>query len=341
MLPIVQYQTNIERKKFGLPPIYIIEKHAQESKHLILSTAGFPIEFQRSLPQLIQVVGPLVHLPSVYKKNALSDRLRLWLDSCAENGIPVIFVSMGSVWIPQRETIIALAQGLLAGIPNNNRSTNEKEEGTSWAVLWARGKPLLDSISLTLEDLSPPNLNRSFFLLENFVAQKAILAHKAVKAFVSHCGMGSTQESLYFRVPMVAIPQSVDQPLIAQRIVELGVGVQLDEKFQAQELVTAISSILSDPKFHRNAAKVQIMLKSNGGVERAVKLIELMIEVGDSTFFLPYPVANNLTWLETTYYDIRLFFVTMVGAALLGVFYCCRWCCSRWCCSRTRKMKQQ
>jgi len=339
MLPIIQYQTNIERKNIGLPPIYILEKYAQESRHLILSIPGFPIEFQRSLPQLIQVVGPLIHLPSVYEKNALSDNLRLWLDSFAENGIPVIFVSMGSVWIPQRESIIEMAKGLLAGVPNNSRSSTNQKEGASWAVLWARGKPLFDSVSLTLEDLSPPNMNRSFVWLENFVPQKAILAHRAVKAFVSHCGMGSTQESLYFGVPMVAIPQSVDQPLIAQRIVEWGVGVQLDEKFRAQELETAISSILSDPKFHRNTAKVQIMLKSNGGVERAVKLIELMIEVGDSTFFLPYPIANNLTWLETTYYDIRLFFVAMIGAAFLGLFFCCRWCCN-WC-TRSRKMKQQ
>jgi len=337
-LSIFHYQLNTARAKIGLPPLYQQKKNAQDYRHLILSVAGFPIEFQRSLPQLIQVVGPLIHLPSTYDKNALSDSLRLWLDTCAENGIPVIFVSMGSVWIPERERVIELAKGLIARVPNNNRSRNEKE-GPSWAVLWARGKPLFGSISLTLDDLSPPNMNRSFFLLENFVPQKAILAHKAVKVFVSHCGMGSTQESLFFGVPMIAIPQIMDQIMIAQRITEWGVGLELDEEFSAQELETAISSILNDPKFFRNAGRVQIMLKANGGVERAVKLIELMIEMGDATFFLPYPIANNFTWLERTYYDVKLLFVAIIGAALLGIFFCCRWCCcSLW---RKRKMKQQ
>lgn len=38
-----------------------------------------------------------------------------------------------------------------------------------------------------------------------------ILAHPAVKAVVSHCGMGAAQEALVFGKPVLCLPMLADQ----------------------------------------------------------------------------------------------------------------------------------
>lgn len=48
-------------------------------------------------------------------------------------------------------------------------------------------------------------------------------------AFVSHGGMNSTMESLYYGVPMVVIPQMPEQAMTARRVDELGLGLMLDK----------------------------------------------------------------------------------------------------------------
>lgn len=55
--------------------------------------------------------------------------------------------------------------------------------------------------------------------------QLDVLAHADV--FVTHAGMGSAAESLWFGVPTVAIPQAVDQYTNAERLHVAGAGVQL------------------------------------------------------------------------------------------------------------------
>ena len=62
-------------------------------------------------------------------------------------------------------------------------------------------------------------------VVQQIVPQLEILQHADV--FVSHGGMKSVNESLYFDVPLVVVPQGVDQPVLAKRVAELGAGVVL------------------------------------------------------------------------------------------------------------------
>lgn len=55
--------------------------------------------------------------------------------------------------------------------------------------------------------------------------QLDILDHADV--FVTHAGMGSTVESLWYGVPTVAVPQAVDQFVNAAQLEAIGAGVQL------------------------------------------------------------------------------------------------------------------
>lgn len=64
-------------------------------------------------------------------------------------------------------------------------------------------------------------------------------------AFLSHAGMGSTTEALYFGVPIVAMPVVGDQPSNAAAIEESGIGVQLQiEDLTKENLIAAFKTVL-------------------------------------------------------------------------------------------------
>ena len=67
----------------------------------------------------------------------------------------------------------------------------------------------------------PPNAS-----VHRWVPQLSVLAHAS--AFVTHAGMGGCSEGLWHGVPMVAVPQAVDQFANADRLVELGVAHRLE-----------------------------------------------------------------------------------------------------------------
>ena len=52
------------------------------------------------------------------------------------------------------------------------------------------------------------------FIVKNEVDQFSVLQKADV--FITHCGMNSTNESLYFGVPMVLIPQHSQQTMVAE-----------------------------------------------------------------------------------------------------------------------------
>ncbi len=58
------------------------------------------------------------------------------------------------------------------------------------------------------------------FIVKNYVPQTDILQY--TKLFITHGGMNSAHEGLYFGVPLIVIPQSADQPIIAGQVAALG-----------------------------------------------------------------------------------------------------------------------
>jgi UDP-N-acetylglucosamine:LPS N-acetylglucosamine transferase len=66
--------------------------------------------------------------------------------------------------------------------------------------------------------------------------------------FVTHAGMGGCSEGLWHGVPMVAVPQTVDQFANADRLVELGVARRLDADATPDELRAAVVTLESAPE---------------------------------------------------------------------------------------------
>jgi len=86
-----------------------------------------------------------------------------------------------------------------------------------------------------------------------YVDQIAVLQKADV--FVTHCGMNSASEGLYFGVPLVMVPQTAEQGAVATRTEQLGAGFRV-EKTDAKAILAGVQAVLGDNSYRRNAAKI-------------------------------------------------------------------------------------
>ena len=90
--------------------------------------------------------------------------------------------------------------------------------------------------------------------------------------FLSHCGMNSASESLYFGVPLVLFPQTNEQGGVAARVAELGAGLKL-EKADAHSIRAAVDTVLQTPSYRANAQKIRESFRRCGGAKAAAEKI--------------------------------------------------------------------
>ena len=109
------------------------------------------------------------------------------------------------------------------------------------------------------------------------VDQIAVLQKADV--FISHCGMNSASESLYFGVPLVMLPQTAEQSGVAERILQLGAGLRL-KRTDSASILRAVRSVLSEPSFRQNAAAIAKGFRQCAGAEGAADKILRVCENG-------------------------------------------------------------
>ncbi len=107
-------------------------------------------------------------------------------------------------------------------------------------------------------------------VIEPFVDQIAVL--KATDVFITHCGMNSVSEALYFGVPLVMFPQTAEQGGVANRTEELGAGLFL-KKNSTEEIRYAVNEVLSDTAYKKNAEIIADGFHRCGGAMKAADAI--------------------------------------------------------------------
>uniref|UniRef100_P0DO74 Mogroside I-E synthase n=1 Tax=Siraitia grosvenorii TaxID=190515 RepID=GT742_SIRGR len=190
-----------------------------------------------------------------------------WLDS--KDTASVLYISFGSLAILQEEQVKELAYFL---------------KDTNLSFLWV------------LRDSELQKLPHNFVqetshrgLVVNWCSQLQVLSHRAVSCFVTHCGWNSTLEALSLGVPMVAIPQWVDQTTNAKFVADVWrVGVRVKKKDERivtkEELEASIRQVVQGEgrnEFKHNAIKWKKLAKeavdeggsSDKNIEEFVKTI--------------------------------------------------------------------
>ena len=102
------------------------------------------------------------------------------------------------------------------------------------------------------------------------VDQVAVL--QKVDLFISHAGMNSVSESLYFEVPMVLFPQTAEQKGVASRVVELGAGVVM-KKSNKSTILKAVCKMMENSIYKQKAAQIAEGFKKSSGAKGAADKI--------------------------------------------------------------------
>ena len=103
------------------------------------------------------------------------------------------------------------------------------------------------------------------------VDQIAVL--QVADIFLSHCGMNSVNESLYFGVPLLMLPQTAEQGGVAERVHQLGAGIKL-KKTDGASIIYAINKLFSVNSYKDNAQKISWSFRQCVGSKGAADKIE-------------------------------------------------------------------
>ncbi len=109
-------------------------------------------------------------------------------------------------------------------------------------------------------------------IVRNHVPQLEVLQRSAV--FISHGGLNSVSEALYYGVPVIAVPQANDQPMVANQLVKLGAGLCLKMSEVTPEILrTSVIELLTNNSYKNNSIKLGNSLIQAGGYKAAADII--------------------------------------------------------------------
>ncbi|XP_022873157.1 beta-D-glucosyl crocetin beta-1,6-glucosyltransferase-like [Olea europaea var. sylvestris] len=175
-------------------------------------------------------VGPLITQPTNEEDDS---EIMQWLSKKSQ--LSTVYVSFGSENYLPKEQIEEIAQGLELCDVN-----------FIWVVRFPVGSTI--RIEETLPEEFLERVKERGMIVQGWVPQAKILAHPSIGGFVSHCGWSSILESIYFGVPVIAMPLKLDQPLNARLVVEAGVSVEVarnkNREFKRDEIAKAITKVV-------------------------------------------------------------------------------------------------
>mgnify|MGYP003385551578 CR=1 FL=1 len=187
------------------------------------------------IPAGREVAGP-VYMPAAevvaqqQRQGWEESSLCSWLNEAP--GVPVVYVSLGSM-------VRSLAGCGCAGFVDILLG----------ALLSRPGCRVLTTINQEeLSEMFPRRQSDSKIYFSSWAPQLAVLAHPAVRLFVTHGGANSVHESILYAVPMIVIPFFDDQRYNGPRLVELGLAVACLAKdgLTADQVVAAVTLALGD-----------------------------------------------------------------------------------------------
>ena len=227
------------RAEHGLPPDPELE---MLSRYLVLSP--FPPSYRdpaHPLPATAHSFRPSL-------AGSADDHAPAW--SLVLPGAPTVYFTLGTIFNMESGDLLARVLTALRELPINLIVTVGRD--------------------IDPEEFGPQPANVH---IERHIPQSSVLPHCAL--VVSHGGSGSVIGALAHGLPSVLIPMGADQPLNAGRCADLGVALVLDAMEVTPEAVRgAVSVLLDDPAYRRNAERLRDEIAALPGVAHAVRLLE-------------------------------------------------------------------
>jgi UDP:flavonoid glycosyltransferase YjiC (YdhE family) len=109
----------------------------------------------------------------------------------------------------------------------------------------------------------------------SFVAHEAVLS--SADLLICHAGHGSAMAGATFGVPMLCFPMGRDQPMVAKRVAQLGIGSVASPEATALEIERAIAKALADTGIKKRARQFADSVATHPGLDHAVALVEQLV----------------------------------------------------------------
>ncbi|KAL9957659.1 hypothetical protein ACROYT_G034582 [Oculina patagonica] len=206
-------------------------------------------------------------------------------------------------------------------------------------------KPVVDMLATAFGKLEQRVVWRLKGYIPSFIApnikvvdwlpQNDLLAHKDIKAFVSHVGHNSLYESAYHGVPVVAFPLYIDQQSNAQKVEHFGLGLAVDWKScNAQQLIDTIDRVINEPRFKTTAMHISGLLKDRRRtpLQETCDWIEYVLRHGGARHLKAQ--VFNIPWYQYYLLDVMAFLVAIVTLVVMVIRLACR-CLCRVCCRKS------
>ncbi len=166
-------------------------------------------------------------------------------------GSPLIYISMGSI------------NTELAGF---YKICLEAFSNTEYQVVM--------SVGSKIEISSLGNIPGNFILCRQ-APQLELL--KRCELFISHGGLNSINEALYYGVPAIVVPLVNDQFITARQVLTHGLGMSLKfTEITAQLLANTVNTILTDTSYQDNCKDFSRISRQAGGYRKAADVIQQM-----------------------------------------------------------------
>jgi MGT family glycosyltransferase len=225
--------------RYGLAPLRLTDMFAPaEALNIITMPRPFQPDAD-ALDERYVFVGPSI--------SPRSEASGFPLDLLAGN--PTLYISLGTVFNANPEFFTTCFEALA---------------DSAWQVVLSMGTRTDPSTFVRIPDN---------FLVRPHVPQLEVLEHTDV--FITHGGMNSVMEAIYYGVPMVVVPQQPEQAMTAARVAELGLGVALETgQVTAGALRDAVTTVSDAAGYRTRIAHMQQAAHEAGGYLRAADAIQ-------------------------------------------------------------------
>ena len=248
-------EVNAVRREYGMPPLPSVRGMIGGADRVFaLTVPELDFASRGELQESVRFAGP-----------AFEPTAGEWQSAWpATNTDPLLLISFSTTYMDQR----GFAERVLA------------------AVAPLRVRALLTTgPALDVSGLEVPANAR----VVPFAPHSAVVPHAAL--VVTHAGYGTVQTALAAGVPVVCMPDGRDQPDVAARVVEAGVGLRVGRSAKPERLRETISRALADPALREAAMRMAEALRRRDGAATVVEEVE---RLGPTTSALaPSPAAAS------------------------------------------------
>jgi len=114
------------------------------------------------------------------------------------------------------------------------------------------------------------------FIIRSSVSQLALL--QKVDLFITHGGMNSVNEGLNYGVPLIIVPQQIEQAFNGRQVARQGAGIILADtppygRLDANIFRRTLDKVLADPTYRQHAERLSRSFHQAGGYQQAATVI--------------------------------------------------------------------